>query len=58
MLSADPNIIIPDEEVEAAARVLAHREVFNESKWREYADDARWMLNAAAQVRREWQPRP
>lgn len=33
--------------IEAAARVYAHRDVFNENRWPEYADTAESMLRAA-----------
>jgi hypothetical protein len=38
--------------IEAAARVLAHREEFNENKWPKYADTTERMLRAAQAAER------
>lgn len=42
---------VSDAEVEAAARVIAHSEEFNENLWPKYASVARRALEAAAAVR-------
>lgn len=39
---------ISDAQIEAAARVLAHREEFNSNKWPKYAPVTRAMLIAAS----------
>lgn len=39
---------ISDAQVEAAARILAHRQEFNENHWPKYAEITRAMLESAA----------